>query len=173
MRGAQARPVRRVLLVVAAVTAGAVVVGGGALYLHRNSNSAKLRRAYERLTPPPGWVLMGRNYEPGSSSICIVSCPKAEMTLLYRASGSHEQACEVMRRQIEAEVASTQPAPALVAEDCGWAAPLPSVGGGAVVTADTTPAHFYGAQSGWDWIHPVDPGDKTTYVAVGFSGGPT
>ena len=127
--------------------------------------------ASERLTTPPTWTNMGEFEEPGSSRMCIVSCPHAAVTLMFRAGGQPGSACETIREQVDEHIAPTHADPYA---PCGWRAPVPGAGSSATVTAATvSAAELRDAPTIYPGLAPISPTDDATYVTVFFSGGPT
>lgn len=154
-------PRRRAWVVVALVGGGlALVLTAIAIVvvLGRTDNSQlpKLRRVSERLAVPATWTLVRRGEEPGSSRLCIISCPHAEIDLDFRVPGepSHGSVCAALRAIVDRDIAPTQTYHA----DCGWRAPVAEAGSRAMVTAGAA--------------HACDSGGLTC-VWVSFSGGPT
>jgi hypothetical protein len=115
---------------------GAVAVTGtGSDY----SQLPKLRRASEQLTVPSTWTLVRRDEEPGAGWLCPMSCPKAEINLMFKVRGesSHGSVCATLRAIVDRNIAPTR---AYRYADCGWIAPLPEAGSRAFVTAGEEPA---------------------------------
>jgi hypothetical protein len=126
----------------------------------------RLRRASEQLAVPSTWTLVQRDEEPGAGWLCPMSCPKAEVDLMFKVPGGTEGArpadpaaarssvCATLRASVDRDIAPTRPDPYT---GCRWWAPLPQVGSRASVWA--------GADA------PCDARGSTC-VEVTFSGGP-
>jgi len=138
------RPRRRIGVVAAWVGGGlalvlivvaVVVTGTRSDY----SQLPKLRSASEQLTPPSTWTLVRRDEEPGAGWLCPMSCPKAEIDLMFKVRGesSHSSVCATLRAVVDRNIAPTT---AYRYADCGWIAPLPAAGSRAFVTAGEEPA---------------------------------
>jgi hypothetical protein len=142
-----------------------------AAYRHAHEGD-RVQRASDRLSTPAGWKLVDVQKESGSPFLCIVSCPHAEVTKVYRTDAEPLEACAVIKAQVTREIARPRPGDAL-GGFCGWRAPLEAVGpkAGVAASADTAayvrqlPSHF--------WPGGSAPKDDATYVYVTFSGGPT
>ena len=124
--------------------------------LSDHSQLSKLRRASEKLTLPSTWTLVQRNEEPGAGWLCPMSCPKAELELIFKVRGesSHSSTCATLRAIVDRDIAPTQ---VYRYADCGWSAPVAEAGSRATVTAGEEPAC---------------DASRLACVFVRFSGGP-
>ena len=118
-----------------------------------NSQLPKLRRASEQLTVPATWTMTARVEEPGSSRLCIISCPHASITLDFRVLDEPGSACATLRAIVDRDIAPTQEDPY---SGCGWRAPVPGAGSSAAV-----------------WAGAFRSAPNSTDVTVWFSGVPT
>jgi hypothetical protein len=99
----------RVLVFVAVCGFG--LAASGILYAWHNHSqeSARARRAADRLTTPSGWKFVGRFEESGSGFLCVVSCFHPGVTKVYRTTASPREACAAARAQVSREVAPARP----------------------------------------------------------------
>jgi hypothetical protein len=140
------------VLIAIAIVVVVVVTGTRSDY----SQLPKLRHASEQLSLPSTWTVAQRDEEPGAGWLCPMSCPKAEIDLIYKVRGesSHSALCATLRAVVDRDLAPTH---AYRYADCGWLAPVPEAGSRAMVTA--------GAASACD-------ASRLACVFVRFSGGP-
>lgn len=150
------------------IAVAAIAALSFAVYRHAHEDD-RLRRASDRLSTPAGWKLVDVTEESGSPFFCIVSCPHAEVTKVFRTDVEPLGACAVIRRQITREITRAQPGGHAF---CGWAAlddvgPDATVGASAETAAEVRqlPSHF--------WPGGAAPTDDATYVFVTFTGGVT
>lgn len=149
------------------------LAASGLLYAYSDhaQESARLRRAADRLTTPSGWTFIGSYQESGSGFPCFISCFHPGVTKVYRTSAPPPEACAVARAQVSREVASAEHTS--YDSNCGWRAPIASVGSRATVGAGAQTASVLRAWRSPPWPGRIDATAGGTYVWVYFSGGPT
>jgi hypothetical protein len=153
-----------------AALAGIAAVSYGAY--HHSHEDDRVQRAADRLSTPEGWKLVDVQKEPGSPFFCIVSCPHAEVTKIFRTDIDPLEACAVIKAHVTREIAQPRSGRA-GGGYCGWRAPLEAVGpqAGVAASANTAaavkqlPSHF--------WPGGNAPMDDATYAYVTFIGGVT
>jgi hypothetical protein len=149
----------------------AATIGGVFYFVGAHKETVRLAQVSAHLTTPKGWTLVDHFSEPGSGVGCVISCPHATVTAVFKTLSTPKDACVTVRAKVTREVAparddTTDPG-------CGWRAPLPSVSGAAVVRAGSETASVIRSWSITPWGQSVPPTGNDTYVWVVFSGGPT
>jgi hypothetical protein len=169
--GAQSRVVRWLVVGAGIISALGIAVVSVAAYRHGHEDE-RVRAASDRLSTPAGWKLVDVQKESGSPFLCIVSCPHAEVTKVYRTDAEQLEACAVIKAQVTRQVARPRPG-AAGGGLCGWRAPLEAVGPKADVWASAVTAAGVRRLPSHDWPGGSAPTDDATYVYVTFSGGLT
>jgi hypothetical protein len=151
--------------------AAAVIIGLVFYQFGPRTDATGLKKRSEQLTAPPGWSLLGRFSEAGSSSACIVSCPRARVTVVFGAPLAPDQSCRAVRAQVARQVGPITPDP--TDPGCGWRTAIPSVGKDAYVRAGAETADVLRTWASLPWPGKVDLNRSATYVWAIFSAGPT